>query len=88
MERFNNPANWFIKKQTIYNQQVYLGGYNISQVVADKCSKYVNFTPTLQHAQSILSKTGRMDRTPNITGEYIYFSPVGSPGYGMMGSQG
>ena len=56
--------------------------------MADKCTKYVNFTPTLQHAQSILAKTNRMDRTPNITGEYIYFSPAGSPGYGMMGSQG
>lgn len=30
-ERFNNPSHWFIKGDVIYNDQVYLGGYNISK---------------------------------------------------------
>lgn len=46
-QRFNNPANWFIKNDVIYNSQVYLGGYNLSKEVVDKCNKVVPFTPTL-----------------------------------------
>lgn len=30
-ERYNNPGNWFIQNETIYNKSVFLGGYNINQ---------------------------------------------------------
>lgn len=85
-ERFNNPANWFVQGDTVYNQQVYLGGYNISKEVADKCSKVAPFTPTLEHAQRILSNARRNDRAPSTNGQYLYFSPASpggfNPGYG------
>lgn len=47
-ERFNNPSHWFIQGDVIYNDQVYLGGYNISKEVADKCCKVANYTPSQQ----------------------------------------
>lgn len=73
-ERFNPKTNWFIENDTIYNQQVYLGGYNISKEVADKCSRFIPFTPTMEHAQNIMANTHRLNKTPSLAGEYIYFS--------------
>lgn len=80
-ERFNNPANWFINNDVIYNQQVYLGGYNISKEVADKCCKIIPFSPTMQNAQMILKNTRRNDRIPSNNGQYLYFTPTAPGGY-------
>jgi hypothetical protein len=80
-ERFNNPANWFINNDVIYNQQAYLGGYNISKEVADKFCKVIPFTPTMQNAQMILNNTRRNDRVPSNNGQYLYFTPSGPGGY-------
>jgi hypothetical protein len=65
----------------IYNQQAYLGGYNISKEVADKCTKVIPFSPNINNAQNILRNTNRNDRVPSLNGEYIYFMPgTGGPG--------
>ncbi|CAM6002390.1 unnamed protein product [Sphagnum balticum] len=87
----NSPANWFIKSETFYNEQVYLGGYNISKEVADKCSKSLHYNLTLQNAQSILSNTGR-NAQPTVADGYIYFPPSGgyqgAPGYVNQQAEG
>lgn len=75
-ERFNNPGNWFVSEDVTYNTQVYLGGYNIDKTTADQCSKQMAFTPTMQHAQTIMRNTGRMDRIPSVADQYIYFAPT------------
>jgi len=30
-ERYNNPQNWFIENETVYNENVFMGGYKINQ---------------------------------------------------------
>jgi len=88
-QRYNDPGCWFINTETIYNQQVFLGGYNITKEVADKCSKTVGFTPNASIAQNIINKTGRKDRIPSPSGEYIYFSTGGQgQNYDPNGYQG
>jgi hypothetical protein len=64
----------------IYNQQVYLGGYNVSKEVADRCNKIIPFTPTMENAQAILNNTRRNDRVPSSNGQYLYFTPSAAIG--------
>lgn len=80
-ERYNNPQNWFIENETIYNDSVYMGGYKISQEVIELCDKTIPFIPNSQHIDNILYNSNRNDRTGNVTGQYFYFNPTQSNNY-------
>ena len=55
-----------MNSDVIYNQQVFLGGYNIDKATADLCEKAIPFSPNMQHAKNILNNTRRKDRTPSM----------------------
>ena len=73
----NDPSNWFVNDEVIYNEQVYLGGYNVSKEVEDLCQRTVHFPLVPEHAQNVLRNTNRMDRAPSAVGDYLYFAPMG-----------
>lgn len=64
----NPPENWFIQNEVTYNNQVFLGGYNIDKATADLCEKVIPFTPTMEHANNIMMNTANRERTPYISG--------------------
>lgn len=71
-ERANNPAHWFIQGETIYNQQVFVGQYNLSKDVIDLCTKQVPLNLTLENGQRI-AKSANKNVQPSLVAPYIYF---------------
>jgi len=62
-----------MKSDTIYNEQVFLGGYTIDKETADKCEKTIPFEPRMEHGEIIVRTKGLNNRTYYISGEYIHF---------------